>query len=198
MSLALTPKVLRGYAPMCEFERDALERLIPHVSVQSFTKGTRIIERGTSDNLTVYLLEGSLEMIAADGAKKIVKSDSEMARNPIAKLQPRQYDVFAADSAKVIRIASDQLEKAQLCESLASYEVLDSANTQDLTIGRLCYQLYQDIQQDKLVLPTLPEIAVRIRKILEDEKASTVHIARAIQMDPAIAAKLIKAANSAL
>jgi putative nucleotidyltransferase with HDIG domain len=58
--------------------------------------------------------------------------------------------------------------------------------------------LILELQQGNFVLPTLPSIAVRIRETIADENSGADDIARVIMADPSIAAKIIKAANSAL
>ncbi|BBL73805.1 HDOD domain-containing protein [Methylomagnum ishizawai] len=62
----------------------------------------------------------------------------------------------------------------------------------------LLRQCYQDLRAEKLVLPTLPEISLKIRKAINDEKANNARIARVVQLDPAITARLIHIANSPL
>ncbi|MBS1211843.1 MAG: signal transduction protein [Proteobacteria bacterium] len=56
----------------------------------------------------------------------------------------------------------------------------------------------EDLQADKLVLPTLPDISLKIRKAINDEKANNSKIARVVQLDPAITGRLIGIANSPL
>lgn len=53
-----------------------------------------------------------------------------------------------------------------------------------------------DLNNDKFVLTSLPEVAMNIRKALEDEDISANAIADLINHDPAIAAKVLKTANS--
>lgn len=54
------------------------------------------------------------------------------------------------------------------------------------------------IKDDKLVLPTLPEVALRAREVAQSPNASAADIAKVINNDPAIAARVIKVANSPL
>ncbi len=62
--------------------------------------------------------------------------------------------------------------------------------------------LYQDcckfMQSDKMVLPTIPDVAFKIRRAINDDKANSNKIARVVQIDPSITARLIKIANSPL
>ncbi len=58
--------------------------------------------------------------------------------------------------------------------------------------------LLDDLEKQKLVLPTLPEIALKIRDAVSDEDASAKQIAKVISEDPAISARMIQVANSPL
>lgn len=62
--------------------------------------------------------------------------------------------------------------------------------------------LYNDLQEaveaDKLILPTLPDVALRIRDVVESEKSTAQDIADALAQDASLAARLVKVANSPL
>ncbi|WP_046006876.1 HDOD domain-containing protein [Pseudoalteromonas rubra] len=57
--------------------------------------------------------------------------------------------------------------------------------------------LIDKINNDTLVLPTLPEVAVRVRQAADDPEVNLLHMAEVISHDPALAARMIKVANSA-
>ncbi len=57
--------------------------------------------------------------------------------------------------------------------------------------------LVEKIQTDSLVLPTLPEIAIKIREAADDPEANLVAMAEVIAQDPALSARMVKVANSA-
>lgn len=59
-------------------------------------------------------------------------------------------------------------------------------------------QLIELIKEDKLVLPTLPEVALRAREAAESPQSSAGDIAKVINNDPAMSARIIKVANSPL
>lgn len=62
----------------------------------------------------------------------------------------------------------------------------------------LLQQLQDDIDNNKLILPTLPEVALRVRDAVEDEKASAGQIAEIVASDAALSARLLQVANSPL
>ena len=57
--------------------------------------------------------------------------------------------------------------------------------------------LVEKIQSDSLVLPTLPEIAIKIREAADDPDVNLLAMAEVIAQDPALSARMVKVANSA-
>lgn len=55
-----------------------------------------------------------------------------------------------------------------------------------------------DIKSGRLQLPSLPDVALRVREAVEDPKRSVVDLTRIVQMDPALTARLVQVANSPL
>lgn len=62
----------------------------------------------------------------------------------------------------------------------------------------LIAQLQDDARLQRLKLPSLPEVVLKIRDAIEDDQKGLGHVARLIQAEPGLAARLIKIANSAL
>lgn len=58
--------------------------------------------------------------------------------------------------------------------------------------------LFEDLEKDRLVLPTLPEVALKVRDTLEDEDSSMMDVAHVITNDAALSARLIQISNSPL
>ena len=58
--------------------------------------------------------------------------------------------------------------------------------------------LVKAIVRDDLVLPTLPEVALNIRKAAENPEISVSNLSKVIGRDTALAARLIKVVNSPL
>ncbi|MDH5444716.1 MAG: HDOD domain-containing protein [Gammaproteobacteria bacterium] len=63
---------------------------------------------------------------------------------------------------------------------------------------KLITELLEDLENDRLVLPTLPEVALRVRDTLEDENMGLPEVANVITSDTAVSARLIQIANSPL
>ena len=63
---------------------------------------------------------------------------------------------------------------------------------------RVKEELIQAIEKDQLVLPTLPEVALRVREAAEDPDVSIPFLVKEISNDAALSARLIKVVNSPL
>lgn len=59
-------------------------------------------------------------------------------------------------------------------------------------------EIIDAIKSDQLVLPTLPEVALRVREVAEDPEADIDQLTDIIGSDPALSARIIKVANSPL
>ena len=54
------------------------------------------------------------------------------------------------------------------------------------------------IENDKLVLPTLPEVALQVRDIAESEDSAIADLVKVISNDTALSARIIRVCNSPL
>ena len=62
----------------------------------------------------------------------------------------------------------------------------------------LIQRIIADAKSGRLQLPSLPDLAFKVRTAVNDPRRSVADIARLIQFDPALAARLIQIANSPL
>ncbi len=65
-------------------------------------------------------------------------------------------------------------------------------------VDQVRQELLSAIESDKIVLPTLPEAALRVRELAEDPDASIAQLVDRIGNDAALTARIIKVANSPL
>lgn len=61
----------------------------------------------------------------------------------------------------------------------------------------LIEQILQAIERDDFVLPTLPNVAVKLQELIDDPNVSADQIVSVLSSDPFVAAQIIKSANSA-
>ncbi len=64
--------------------------------------------------------------------------------------------------------------------------------------SQLLSKFLDDINNNRINLPTLPEVAFKVRQVIEDPESSAAKIAITIGSDPVLSTKLLQVANSPL
>ena len=77
-------------------------------------------------------------------------------------------------------------------------EATPDPNNSKLAKNRLYLDCYKYMQSDQLALPTIPDVSIKIRRAINEPNANSSKIARVVQVDPSITARLIKLSNSPL
>ena len=190
-------QTLSKFSPLNALRRSELEILSEQIELRPAKKGQILVECGTSDNRTLYLVKGQLKLTAADGYTYNITDDSPHALEPISHLTPHRYTVTCLSPVTFIRIDNQLIDNLLSKQPQQGELVEDLFVSRDLLANPLFQDIYHDLLEDKLVIPTFPDIAIKIQQAVEQE-ADIRHIEQIIQFDPATAAMIVKAANSAL
>lgn len=67
-----------------------------------------------------------------------------------------------------------------------------------ITVEQFTDIILDDIAKNRLEFPTLPEVALRVRKLVEDPNVTTVQVSRVISADATLTSRLLQVANSAM
>ncbi|MGB5496232.1 MAG: HDOD domain-containing protein [Sedimenticolaceae bacterium] len=199
-----SPAELRNLSTLREMSTDDLMALSQKLLVCEEPKGAVLLKHGATEDDTLYLLEGSCRLVAEDGKIKLVKHTDASAHAPLARLRPSHYRVVAETKVRFLRIDNALLKEVRRdmergsALSLGAYEVEEEDDLGQMGAeNRLTLQIYEDLNSGNLLLPSLPHVAIRIGEAVQDEHSDARRIAGLIETDPAIAAKILKAANSA-
>ncbi len=187
---------LRRFAPFEALRDEQLILLAGLARQEEIKEGTRILALDEASPRQYFLLSGTLELEARDGMRQVIESGDDKARSAIATARPCDYGVIALSPARLLSIGEDVLAKLGKTDGAGPED--DSGRTAALRENRVYQALRADLDADRLSVPSLPEIALRIKKAVESETANISKIARIVSADPAITAKLIKAANGPL
>jgi HD-like signal output (HDOD) protein len=191
--------LLSQFIPFGQCSQDELIVLADHAGIAEVKKGHVLAEAGSTDPWDIYLVEGSLKLVAADGKVSYIVGGSRTARAPIAHLQPRKYTIQAVTPVKYLRVENALLRNLSYGPKALAVSLDDADEHEDLSENPLYVEIVDELVNDRLVVPSMPEVAVKIRRLVdEDSTASMAKIAAFIQSDVAVSAKLIKAANGAL
>lgn len=199
-----TPAMLQRLSSLRELPADELKTLSEQLYLHECQKGEVLLELGSTDDCTLYLIEGSARLIAEDGGVKIIRQTDTSALAPLARLRPSHYKVIAESQARYLRIDNALLEQAtgrfekSSSLTLESYQVEEEDDLGHIDAeNHLTVQIYEDLNSGHLLLPSLPDVALRIGEAVNEDDSDASKIGTLIETDPAIALKIVKAANSA-
>lgn len=199
-----SPTLLGRLSTLSDLSQEELESLSRRLYVHEDRKGAVLLPLGATDRSMLYLLDGDCRLIAADGGERTISHTDSSALAPLARLRPSRYKVEAASPVRFLRIEHElRAEPGNNFEqpssiTLETYQVEEEDDVDHLAAeNRLTLQIYEDLNSDHLLLPSLPHVAVRIGEAVNDENSDARKVATLIETDPAMALKIVKAANSA-
>jgi HD-like signal output (HDOD) protein len=184
--------------PFDECSEEELIVLADHSWLDSAGSGHVLARAGETDNWDYYLIEGTLRLVAEDGKEIFLMGGSRTARSPVAHLQPRQYTLSALTPIKYLRVDTGLLKNLSFSGLAESVYVEKEFEVGDLDENPLYAEIHADLVTDRLVIPSMPEVAIKIRRMVEEEAAPLQAVAKLINADPAISAKIVKSANGSL
>ena len=191
----ITPDILGSYVPLnllTENEKALFCNKTPKLYARP---GQQLIEIGSTDNRAVYLVKGTLKLEAKDGKSHLIHSKSEDAKRAISHLVPHWYTVTCASEVEYFWVDTFVLENLLQHQGKGGSEVHNLNVDPRFFEHKLFQRIYHDLTEDKLALPTLPEILARISSFAELQNQEDA-LTRVVSSDPAVSAVLLKIANS--
>lgn len=194
---SLNAELLAQYSPLSHLTASELELLVASTVVQTARKGERLLRIGSDAEKTLYLVKGKIRLKSDDGRTTIIDSTMARAREPISHLVPHHYQVDCLSEVSFFWVHNRVLDNLS-ARDVVSGEMVENIDVDhDILNNRLFQEIYRELSDDKLDLPMMPDIAVRLRGYIGRDE-SVDNIAKLLMTDPALAAHLIKVANSVI
>lgn len=194
------PLLLARFTPFDELQDYDLLLLAGQIELRSLASGKQLFSAGDRDETEYYLVSGEIELTAQDGTRRRLAADSEQARRPLARLRPRQYTAVTRAACELLVISQNLLKALQddgdSQLSMAGYVVDEVDSIEEAQDLELLADFRIALDNHRFILPSLPEIAMKVCRMISSDDADINRISALVNADPAIAAKLIRAANS--
>lgn len=196
----ITVAELRQLIPVRNLSEEELSAFALTQKTETYGPGSILFERGEKDVHVLYLLAGTVSMVLNDDQRYDVTAGTAKARFPLSYGEFHTATAIAKTDVEVIRVSAKVMHK-NLSAQLKEDRLLDPnlwEIPQELKNSRLFQAFCQSFQSEELNLPTLPDIALRLRHAIERKDIGTAEAAKIVQADAAIAARLMHIANSPL
>lgn len=189
-------EILARFIPVENCTEDDLIVLIDHAWVDEVKSGHVLARANESDDWDYFLIEGALKLVASDGKEMIIQDGSPTANTAIARLQPRRYTISAVTPVKYMRVEAALLKNLNVVASGVSVEESDAIPEE--SDNPLYVDINSDLMNDRLAIPSIPEVALKAKKLIEEADIAIEELGKLINADPSLSAKLIKSANGVL
>lgn len=103
--------VLSWFTPFSELNDLQRQFVARGHTVTKKPAGSTLIQRGSTDDRTLYLIEGTLELEAFDGRRMTITGGTRRAHLPVSQLRPHAYTVRATTGVTVMYVSQDMIRE---------------------------------------------------------------------------------------
>ena len=192
MAQQIPVAVLQRFSPLSELDESARARLAESARLDKVQPG-RKFDAADEQAWLVYLVSGSLHIVTR-GSPEAVTGGSVRSLEPL--FGNRVQNDFAVTETVCVLLRIDRAESDGLLAAVrtAGFEV-EAVETSSDEMD-IFQEIYDASISKRLQLPPMPEVAMRIGRMMENPDVGINDLTKVVQMDPAVTGALIYAANS--
>ncbi len=188
----LTLETLNQLIPIRNLSDDILESYALEHQSEIYPKDETLFNINEDSDSVIYLLKGTVTLSDSKDQSYEIEATEAKAKFPLSSGLKHTTTAIAKTKVSLLRVSqkimSVQFDRRKKTELTIPDELKDS---------RLLQAFTQHLHDDELEIPSLPNIAIELRKAMQEEIG--IHEAvKIIQLDPIISAKLIEVANCPL
>lgn len=196
---ALSIETLRRFSPFHLLDDPLLTTFASYCQVCRLTAGNKLFSVGDQDSNDYYLLAGKVQLTNAHGRNSFIEAGLPNSNHPLSRSRPRQQTAIAngdiiyffINSAVLAEINRTTQKSNDYLSIMGMGKPIDDGDA-------LLHQFQHDLSRGNFSLPSFPDVALKITSLIEDPDCNINDVVKLIHRDPAIAAKIIQTANSAL
>lgn len=192
-------KELLGLNDFKKLDDAAMVDLAEHAEINAYEINDRLVAEKMA-GFSLYLLKGELDLQTTGGLQQLMFADDERGQSPIFYSDTPGHYCRCLSACRVLQVERAVIEKYGINHDRFKTDI-NYADFETL-LGNTSLALFDEItalfKSKSITLPSLPEIALYIKSVLEKDDVSTKKLAKIIQMDPVISARLVQVANSPL
>lgn len=165
--------------------------------IYSYAPGDIVFNRGEAAEYLLYLLSGSVYLEAPNGNGYSVEADTFKACYPLSGHDEHLFVAIAKTPCKIAYLPLSLLQRGGKATN-AHNPLLNARDIPPaLADSGFFHDFCSTFQQEELHVPSLPDVALRLRRALQRD-IDIADAAKIVNLDPAIASRLIQVANSPL
>lgn len=125
-------RVLQAFVPVNGISSEHLEELASKQAVDVAVRGQSLFQLGDSDDATLYLLEGEVELVDVAGHRQVIAAGGLDSWLPIGHCQPRRHTCTALTDITFVRFDNFRLDTLLSWDQSIGYVILDITSDKSL------------------------------------------------------------------
>lgn len=182
---------LKKLMPVAQLLTEKELQQLPILSA-NFKPGAIVFNRGTVVESLTYIVKGNIFMEANNGSVLEINAGTFKALYPLSAGKLHDFTAIAGSDLTVIYISKAILQPAPSAIVPLDNELKIS---QSLKGNPFFNHFYQHFNQGELKIPSFPDIALKLRKAIQQD-CEIADIVKIVNLDPVISATLIQVVNS--
>jgi HD-like signal output (HDOD) protein len=188
---------LKSIRSLSLLSNEQLIALANQLRVITARKGDLLIEKGSIESSSLYVLNGKISLIAADGRTRQMEFIEGEELSQVAQLRPCIYDVQAQERLRYIKINKQQLvEFAKISEEVSDDISVHSLRySDDEHTHSIIYNIYRNMMSNDLALYDLPAVASDITDLYQNQNTDADRLAKVLLAYPVMSDNLVRGAT---
>ncbi len=143
-----------------------------------------------------YLLEGELTILESGFVKEKICGGAPRSEWPVFGENQPEARAVTQLGARIIQINKSLYERLQQEENAARLNIaeIELTDEENSVFG----ELYMAFVNGNLQIPNFPDVALKVRAAINDNRVTVSELSQIVQADPVLAARLMKVVNSPL
>lgn len=187
----VSPEILAKLFPVRTFSEEIRQSFAEQNHVELISAGTTLFTIDSPADCVIYLISGIISFTDQNGRSYEIKADSAQAKFPICSGAKHTTTAVAQTDISILKVS---LNIMSTCNRFQHRAIEIPENARD---NRLLALFVDHYQNHELEVPSLPEVALKLRQAIEKD-VNLEDAVKIIQLDPVISAKLIEVANCPL
>lgn len=192
--------VLKKLAPIRDLPDEDIVQI--QQSTLTFAPNVVLFSLGEKSEHIYYLLEGCVDLESDGGATYTIAAGTALANLPLNSGKVCGATAVTQEPCTLLSIPTTVVQwwvnKSKNQQQGGTLEVIDIAFPDEIPDTQFFNSFAQAYRENKLSLPSLPQVAIKLRKAMEKDDISVHDVIKIVQVDAPIVAKLIQVSNSAL
>jgi len=200
----LNSGILRRFQGIETLSDAQIDRLRNQAELLQAEKKSLLMDLGDERDISLYLIEGTIELKAVDGKTKIIHHTDTAARSPLCRLRPCRYRITAQTPVTYFTLDNKAVTSLQHLDDpstlISQYEVSEfSGDNQDVegVTSQLLVQIYGGLSQKRVLLLSWHGLLSQLAPAILGEKDHRNRMAEVMMLDPVLALKAYKHSLSA-